>query len=219
MLSPSKCDSGRLMISLSTYLLFVAASAAVVIVPGPTVTVIIANSLRSGAGAGLLNIAGTQIGLALMLIVMAFGFASIVEQMAGLFDILRLIGAAYLVWLGVSLWRAGGALADPDSAGLRRQSKKGYLLQGFLVIWSNPKALFFFGAFIPQFVNPALDPVPQVLLLGGTFMVIATILDGVYALAAGKAGGMLTRSRVGILEKISGTCLIGGGIWLAAARE
>ena len=207
------------MIDITTYLLFVAASAAVVIVPGPTVTVIIANSLRAGVTAGLMNVAGTQVGLGLMLLVLAFGFASIVEQMASLFDVIRLIGAAYLVWLGIKLWRANGALADITMSPDSRKNHHGYFWQGFLVIWSNPKALFFFGAFIPQFVNPMIDPVPQTLILGATFMVVATLLDGAYAVAAGKAGRMLTRGNISVLEKISGTCLIGGGLWLALQRR
>lgn len=207
------------MIDITTYLLFVAASAAVVIVPGPTVTVIIANSLRAGVMAGIMNVVGTQVGLGLMLFVLAFGFASIVEQMASVFNIIRLLGAAYLVWLGIKLWRADGALADIAMTPGSSKQNRGYFWQGFLVIWSNPKALFFFGAFIPQFVNPALDPIPQILILGATFMAVATFLDGAYAVAAGRAGRLLTRGKIGLLEKISGTCLIGGGLWLAMQRK
>lgn len=206
-------------IELSSYLLFVAATIAVVAVPGPTVTVIIANSLRSGVRAGLMNVAGTQCGLALMLVVLALGFSTIVERMAGVFEIVRLIGAAYLIWLGVKLWKSGGSLTDINPAVGARTSMQEYFLQGVLVIWSNPKALFFFGAFIPQFVDPAVDTMPQILLLGATFMVVATFLDGVYALAAGKAGGLLTRGRLSILEKLSGSFLIGGGLWLALDRD
>ncbi len=207
------------MIDLATYLLFLAASVAVVIVPGPTVTVIIANSLRDGTMAGMMNVAGTQVGLGLMLLVLAFGFASIVEQMAAVFDIIRLIGAAYLIWLGIKLWHANGALADIAMTPGSGMQKTGFFWQGFLVIWSNPKALFFFGAFIPQFVNSTLDPVPQILILGATFMAVATALDGAYAIAAGKAGQLLTRGKISVLEKISGTCLIGGGLWLALQRR
>jgi threonine/homoserine/homoserine lactone efflux protein len=212
-------NQAKSMIEPTTFLLFAAASAAVVIVPGPTVTVIIANSLRSGIAAGLMNVAGTQLGLALMLLVLAFGFASIVEQMSTVFEVIRLIGAAYLIWLGINLWRANGALADAPKGKQKPMLMRGYFAQGFLVIWSNPKALFFFGAFIPQFVNPAYDPLPQVLLFGATFMAIATLLDGAYAVAAGKAGDLLTRGKISILEKVSGSCLIGGGLWLAFDRR
>ena len=87
------------------------------------------------------------------------------------------------------------------------------------MVWANPKALLFFGAFIPQFVDPAGDTMAQILVLGLTFMVLATMLDGAYALAAGKMGAMLSRGRVRLIERISGTFLIGGGLWLALARR
>ncbi len=204
---------------MTTYLMYIAASAAVVIVPGPTVTLIIANSLRSGARAGLMNVAGTQAGLAVMLVVLAAGLSTIVDSMAGVFEIIRLLGAAYLIWLGIGLWRAGGSLGDLKADGLSSKRPRKYFWQGFLVIWSNPKALVFFGAFIPQFVDPGLPPLPQVILLGITFMVIATLLDGAYALLAGHGGELLSRRRICVLERLSGSCLIGGGLWLVLSRR
>ena len=206
------------MIDTATYLMYVAASIAIIIVPGPTVTVIIANSLRAGASAGLMNVAGTQAGLAVMIVALAAGLTTIVSNMGVLFEIIRLLGAGYLVWLGVKLWRSNGSLADtPQDAGSKAAG--GYFWQGFLVIWSNPKALVFFGAFIPQFIVPTQDALPQVMLLGVTFMALATLLDGAYALVAGKTGTLLARSNVRLLERLSGTCLIGGGIWLALTRR
>src|SRR5438105_13980200 len=97
-------------------LAYVAACFAIVIVPGPTVTLIIANSLRHGARAGLFNVAGTQLGLALMIAVLCVGLASIIATMGVWFDWVRLAGAAYLVWLGVKLLRGTGAL---DASGCR----------------------------------------------------------------------------------------------------
>ena len=211
------------MIDLPTYLLFIAASAALVVVPGPTVTVIVANSLNAGSRAGLLNVAGTQLGLGLMVLVLAFGFASIVEKMAVVFDVVRFIGAIYLIWLGIKMWRANGGLVSPmeadAAAGMSGKGWFTYFFQGFLVIWSNPKALFFFGAFIPQFVDPAHDPIPQVLMLGATFMVVGTLLDGAYAVAAGQMRKLVTSGKVVILEKLAGCFLISGGVWLAFSRR
>lgn len=203
--------------SITTLWLFVLASAAVVVVPGPTVTVIVANSLSRGTRAGLLNVLGTQLGLLLMIGVLALGFAAIVGRLAVLFDIIRIVGAVYLVWLGWKLWRADGALvrAAVDEVSVRGGAS--YVVQGFLVIWSNPKALFFFGAFIPQFVDPEHAAAPQVLLLGLLFMAVATVLDAVWAVLAGRAAGWLGGQRVRYLEKLSGTCLVGGGAWLLLA--
>lgn len=203
-------------IALSLYLAYVLACIAIVIVPGPTVTVIIANGLRHGARAGLLNVAGTQAGLAVMLAVLAGGLHVIVEAMSHVFDWVRLAGAAYLVWLGVKLWRSDGTLGQAEA---RPRNGGSFFWQGFLVILSNPKALFFFGAFIPQFIDPAGNALVQTLVLGATFMAVATVLDGGYAVLAGRAGRLLSRTRVRTLEVVSGTCLVGGGIWLALARR
>lgn len=205
------------MIDATTWLTYVAASTLVVVVPGPTVTVIIANSLRAGPASGLLNVAGTQAGLLLMVIVLAAGLSTIVASAGLVFEVLRIVGAAYLIWLGVKMWRADGRLAEA-AAGPARSHKR-YFWQGFLVIWSNPKALLFFGAFIPQFVDPVGNPALQVTLLGLTFMAIAAVLDGAYAVAAGKTGALLSRHNVRWLERISGSFLIGGGIWLALTRR
>ena len=203
------------MIETQTLIAFTLASAAIIIVPGPTVTVIIANSLRHGASAGLRNVAGTQFGILTMIVVLAAGLSVVVELMSYAFDWLRLIGAAYLIWLGIKLWRARGTLAETGSA----RSGESFFWQGFIVIWSNPKALFFFGAFIPQFVDPAGAAVMQSMLLGVIFMVVATIFDGAYAILAGRTGALLSRNNVRLVEMVSGTCLIGGGIWLALARR
>jgi len=203
------------MIDPATWLTFAIASIALVIVPGPSVTVIIANSLRHGAGAGLRNVAGTQFGLITMIIVLAAGLSAVVELMSVAFDWLRLAGAAYLIWLGIKLWRSKGTLGEADT----RRPGGSFFWQGFIVIWSNPKALFFFGAFIPQFVDPAGNAVMQTLLLGTTFMAIATLFDSLYALFAGRTGALLSHRNVRFVEMISGTCMIGGGLWLALTRR
>ncbi len=205
-----------LSLSVEVYLAYVLACIAIVIVPGPTVTVIIANSLRHGAKAGLLNVAGTQVGLAVMLGVLAGGLHYIVESVAHVFDWLRLAGAAYLIWLGIKLLRSDGTMGNATDV---PRANGSFFWQGLVVILSNPKALFFFGAFIPQFVDPSGNAMAQTVLLGATFMLVATILDGAYALLAGGAGKWLSRTRVRALEIGSGICLIGGGVWLALARR
>ena len=195
---------------------FALASFLIVVVPGPTVTVIIANSLKHGTRAGLLNVLGTQIGLIMMVAILAVGMSAVVANMGSVFEVLRIVGAAYLIWLGIKMWRSDGALGTQEAA-VRPMGS--FVLQGFIVIWSNPKALLFFGAFIPQFVDPAGSAALQTIIFGSTFMVMATLFDSVYAFAAGGAGGWLSRERVRLTERISGTFLIGGGLWLAFARR
>jgi threonine/homoserine/homoserine lactone efflux protein len=127
----------------------------------------------------------------------------------------RLAGAAYLVWLGWKLLRSSGALDRPGQVPAPRG---GFFLQGFLVMLSNPKVLLFFGAFIPQFVDPRGDHVAQIALLGATAMAVAAISDGAYAVLTGRAGTLLARRHVRRLSRASGICLIGGGVWLALTR-
>lgn len=203
-------------LEFNTLFTFIAACVVIVIVPGPTVTVIIANSMRHGARAGLLNVAGTQIGLLSMIAIVAAGLEIITTSLAFLFDWLRLLGAAYLIWLGVKLLRSDGSLGQENA---REPARGSWLLQGFLVIWSNPKALLFFGAFIPQFIDPSQNATLQTLLYGGIFMIVGAILDGAYALLAGRAGAALSRRNIRGVEIFGGTCLVGGGLWLALDRS
>jgi threonine/homoserine/homoserine lactone efflux protein len=191
---------------------FCAAATALAIVPGPTVTVIVANSLRYGARAGLLNVAGTQLGVAIWLAIAVMGLGAAIEVMGVWFDLLRYAGAAYLVWLGIKLLRSKGDLAMATE---RARPKGSFFLQGLIVILSNPKMLVLFGALIPPFISPAGDYACQLLTLGLTFAGIALAGDSIYALAAGKAGLWLSRSRIRVIEVASGACLTAGGLWLA----
>ena len=197
--------------TLEAYIAFCLAAIAIVIVPGPTVTVVIANSLKYGQRAGFLNVAGTQAGLVVWMAVAIAGLASAITVMGVWFDVIRITGAVYLVWLGIKLLRSKGELL----AAAASKPKGGFFLQGFVVILSNPKVLLVFGALIPQFISPNGDYLNQLILLGLSFMIIATVFDSLYALAAGNAGSWLSKSRIRCVEVSSGLCLIGGGIWLA----
>ncbi|MGO4124698.1 LysE family translocator [Inquilinus sp. YAF38] len=199
--------------TIEIYLAYIAACILVAIIPGPSVTLIVANSLTHGTRAGLLNIFGGQIGLVLMLGVLIVGLAAVVEAMGQWFEWLRLAGAAYLVWIGWKLLRTPDTLAEPV-----RPPRGGFVLQGLLVALSNPKMLLFFGAFIPQFIQPGGDQSSQVLLLGATALVVAALSDGMYALLTGRAGSALSRRHVRLVSRTGGVCLIGGGVWLALAR-
>ncbi len=197
--------------TLEAYIAFCLAAIAIVIVPGPTVTIVIANSLKHGARAGLLNVAGTQAGLLVWMAIAIAGLASAITYMGVWFDVLRIAGAAYLIWLGIKLIRSKGQL----TAAAATAPRGGFFFQGFVVILSNPKVLLVFGALIPQFISKDGDYLNQLVLLGLSFMVIATVFDSLYAFAAGNAGSWLSQKRVRFVEVSSGLCLIGGGLWLA----
>jgi threonine/homoserine/homoserine lactone efflux protein len=203
------------IMSLQLYLAFVVTCIALALLPGPIVTLLIANGLRHGTRAALINIAGVQAGLAIVIGIVAIGLTTLMATLGYWFDWVRLAGAAYLVWLGIKLIRAPvegiGSDAPPPPRG-------GFFLQGLLVSLSNPKVLVFFGAFIPQFVDLSRDHVSQVTLLGVTFMAIAAITDALYALLAGRARTFFSARRTRLVSRVSGGFMVGGGIWLALTR-
>lgn len=205
------------MFSLATLIPYLSACFLLAVVPGPTVTVILANSLRSGTLAGLSIIAGTQLGLVAMILVVALGLQAVMGSMAFAFDWIKLAGAAYLIWLGFNMLRSKGDLGT--AAAGPEKSYRRLILDGFLVIWSNPKALIFLGAFLPQFVSKEGATFPQVVVLGLFFMLIAGASDSLYAVLGRRARGLLSAARVKILSRVSGAILMVGGIWLALVRK
>ncbi len=198
------------------YLAYLAACIVIMVVPGPSVTLIIANSLTHGTRAGLLNVAGTQAGIALMIALVGFGLASLIAALGWWFEWVRLAGAAYLIWLGIGLLRTKAPSGDMRTTPLPRG---GFLLQGFLVAVSNPKTLVFFSAFIPQFIDPTNPYAQQVAIMGVTAVAVASLSDGAYAILVGGAGRRISRAHIKWLSRISGGFLVGGGLWLALSRS
>ena len=201
--------------SLELYLAYVVACIALALLPGPNVTLLIANGLRHGTRAAMICLAGTQVGLAIVIAIVGAGLTTLMATMGYWFDWVRLAGAAYLIWLGIGMLRAKATFTATEDA---VPPRGGFFLQGLLVLMSNPKVLVFFGAFIPQFVDMKGDHFSQVVLLGATFMVIAGITDAVYALLAGRARVFLSERRALLLSRMSGLFMIGGGVWLALTR-
>jgi homoserine/homoserine lactone efflux protein len=201
--------------SLEIYAAYVLACIVIILVPGPTVTLIIASSMRHGIRAGLLNVAGTQVGIAVMIGIVGIGLTSMIESAGHWFEWLRLLGAAYLIWMGWQMLRAGGRLAE---GAVPVPPRGGFFLQGFLVAISNPKTLIFFGAFIPQFLDPKGNYPLQIVIMGATALIFAAMSDSTYAMLAGRAGRLLSARRIKLLSRLSGGFLIGGGLWLAFSR-
>ena len=190
---------------------FLIASFLVVIVPGPTVSLIIANSLKSGTRAGILNVVGTQLGLIILILLLAMGFKVISPFLEDLIKFVRIVGAFYLMMLGY-LSFSSKELSD-NSEKIKKFDKK-FILQGFIVILSNPKAFLFLGAFIPQFININQPIGSQIIYFGILFMIVGAIFDGMYAVVFGKFREIIINKYINILNKLGGTLLFFVGLWL-----
>ena len=198
---------------------FIAACILLGLTPGPNMSLILANTLTSGLRAGLLTLAGTTTGLALLVGAATVGMSSVLVFMSEWFDVIRSIGALYLVYLGArQLWslrqrRAQGALPPgrPNGANL--------YFEGLLVSLSNPKVLLFLGAFLPQFIDPTRDAVMQLSLLAVLFVAVLAAVDVGYTLMVARARASSNAARLRLLDGLAGIVLLLGGLALAMARR
>lgn len=206
------------MISTTVLLAFLATSVLLALTPGPNMSLIIASTLSGGLRSGLVTLAGTGTGLAILSAIAAAGMSSIMVLMAEWFDVIRWAGAIYLVVLGVrqlrGWWlRRGGALPPPPPA------VGTTYIQGLMVALSNPKVLLFLGAFFPQFVDPSSDPVPQLAVLATIFVVTLILVDVGYTVVVARARSALDPKKLAALDGAAGALLVAGGLVLATARR
>jgi threonine/homoserine/homoserine lactone efflux protein len=202
--------------AIEVILAFVAASFVLAVVPGPVVTLTIANSLAYGTRAGAVTVLGTALGSSLLLLAGGIGMAWLLALLADWFTWLRLAGAAYLIWLGARHWRAGNKPAGDASP----RAKASLFWHGVLVAVTNPKTILFYAAFFPQFMDPSQPAGPQIVLLSVLFLVTAHSTDMGYALLAGRVRPYLVRPEYHRLRnRISGVLLIATGAALAFARR
>tara|TARA_Y100000590_G_scaffold275418_1_gene309244 strand:+ start:269 stop:865 length:597 start_codon:yes stop_codon:yes gene_type:complete len=192
-------------------ILFLIASFLVVVVPGPTVSLIIANSLKSGMRAGILNVVGTQLGLIILIFLLALGFKAISPFLEDVIRVVRIIGSIYLMILGY-LGFTSKKLSE-NSVKIKKFDKK-FILQGLIVILSNPKAFLFLGAFIPQFIDINQPIASQIISFGILFMIVGAIFDGAYAIIFGKFREVIINKYINLLNKLGGSLLFFVGLWL-----
>jgi homoserine/homoserine lactone efflux protein len=200
--------------SPSLWAAFAGATAVLMLIPGPNVALIVANSLRFGVSAGLLTVAGTSAAMVAQLTVASLGVTAIFGALAEAFWTLRWLGVAYLVWLGIRAWREPAS----DLSETRAAPPSKTFGRGFLVSLTNPKTLAFYAAFLPQFLDPAKPLGPQMAILSLTFVAVAVIIDSGWALLAARARSVV--ARFGRLRnRLTGTALIGAALGLALARR
>jgi threonine/homoserine/homoserine lactone efflux protein len=206
------------MLPTGHLLAFALLSFALIVVPGPNVLFVISRSLQLGRAAGVGTAVGGQIGVYAQVAAVAFGIGVVVERSVTVFTVIKLAGAAYLIYLGVQAVRHRRSLAEALGAAVPAKTPLRILRDGFLVGVTNPKAIIFFAAVLPQFADRGAGHVPaQMLLLGAIFVSIAVLSDGTWALAAGTARAWLGRSprRLELIGGTGGLVMIGIGASLA----
>ena len=196
---------------------YVAACFIFSIVPGPSVTVVLANSLSRGTAAGFWTILGTELSMFSMVLVVAFGLEAVMAVVGEAFVWIKLIGAAYLVWIGWRMFTSDGQLGAAKAT--KQRTPLHYVIEAALVNWSNPKTLLFLGAFLPQFVDLTQPAFLQIVVLGLIVMAVATLTDAFYAILAGRARHALRAARVRLMNRVAGSMLMIGGVWLALQKR
>ncbi|MGC0369689.1 LysE family translocator [Microbacterium sp. SLBN-111] len=210
------------MIPWENLVAFVLASAVIIVIPGPSVLFVIGRSIALGRRAGVLSVVGNSLGTIPAVIAVAFGVGAIVASSVVAFTVVKIVGAVYLVWLGIQAIRHRRDGAAFAAVGTR--STWTLLRQGMVVGVTNPKTIAFFVAVLPQFVSPAAGPVwAQMLALGLLFQAMALICDSTWALAAGTARAWFARSprRISGLAGAGGVMMIGlgGALALTGAKS
>jgi threonine/homoserine/homoserine lactone efflux protein len=204
------------MMPIELYLAFIAATVILMVIPGPNVALIVANSVAHGTRFGLLTVAATSSAVVLHLALTVAGATAVLNVLAASFDWLRWLGVAYLIWLGVSAWRA--PVTDLAQTRAQARSARVIFARGFLVGLTNPKTLLFYGAFFPQFITPGPDAGRQLLLLAMTFLLVAIVCDSTWAILAGRLRALLV-AHARLRNRLAGGLLVGAGLGLAMARR
>lgn len=211
------------MVPPENLLAFTLAALVLIVIPGPSVLFTIGRALALGRMGGLLSVLGNALGLLPVIGLVALGVGGIVAQSIVLFTIVKVAGAAYLVYLGVQAIRHRYRAAEEATGSLPPRSAWRQLGEGFVVGITNPKTIAFFVAVLPQFVDLSAGAVPlQMIQLGLVFFVIALISDGIWALAAAGARSWFGKSpkRIARLSATGGGLMIGlGGILLFTGAE
>ncbi len=197
----------------TTFGVFVAASLALTLVPGPAVFYIITRSVDQGRPAGLASVLGVGAGGLVHVAFAAVGLSAILASSATAFSVVKWLGVAYLVWLGFQRLFAGDDADTPTAAEPARLSR--IFSQGVAVNVLNPNTALFFFAFLPQFLDPSQGAAwARILVLGGTFVGLALISDGLYALLASTLGDWLRRKSASVRFR-RGQRYVSGGVYLA----
>lgn len=208
---------------IELWLAFALASTALLTVPGPTVMLVVSYALGQGRGSAWATVPGVALGDFTAMTVSLLGAGAVLAASATLFAVLKYAGAAYLIWLGIKLWRA-----EPSIEGLNggrqdagRGAARGAMFRNAYVVTAlNPKSVVFFTAFVPQFIAAERTLIPQLVILEATFLTLAAISAALWAILAGEMRARFHRPEtVRLANRIGGGVMIGAGLLTAAARR
>lgn len=203
--------------TLELYLSYIVACFVVLAVPGPTILLVISYALSQGRRAALSTVVGVGFGDAIAVTVSLAGLGAIMATSATAFAVVKWVGAAYLIYLGIKMWRTQPQLSLTDQPEV---SGRKMTLHTTLVTALNPKGIAFFIAFLPHFMSPAAPAAPQLVILGATFVVLGVVNAALYALFAAHLRARITRpSTLKWANRAGGTMLLGAGLITATLRR
>jgi threonine/homoserine/homoserine lactone efflux protein len=204
-------------VTVATFIAFVAASGVLLLIPGPTVLLVVSYALGQGLRTALPMAIGVALGDFTAMTLSMLGLGALLAASGAVFTGLKWLGAAYLIFLGIKLWRAGGKLdAKPRSDATKPAKMLGH---AWLVTALNPKSLTFFIAFMPQFIDRDADFLTQMLIFEATFLTLAFVNALGYALIASRARAFVRNAHaITVVNRIGGSLLIGAGIASVSLR-
>jgi threonine/homoserine/homoserine lactone efflux protein len=206
--------------TLEVWLAFALASAVLLAIPGPTVMLVVSFALGRGRESAWATVPGVSLGDLTAMTVSLAGAGAVLAASATLFTALKLAGAAYLVWLGIGLWRAAPEKLMPSRAGGRARGLRGMFWRAYVVTALNPKSIVFFIAFVPQFVVAQAPLMPQFTIMVATFVGLAAVNVALWALLAGEMRRRFERpGTMRWISRVGGSFLIGAGLLTAMARR
>jgi len=208
------------MVPFELYLAFIGATLLLCVIPGPVVTYLVAVGIRQGWRDALIGLSGCSTAIAIHMVLVVAGLDTLLLVLGPWTGILQLIGAAYIVWLGISAWRTPIIAEGADTPETPRLKPAVLYRRGLLVSITNPKTLIFYAAFFPQFIAPDRPTLPQLVMLAFTFITLSALSDGTYAIASGHLAPYLKSPRAQLIRnRVTGIVFAVTGLTLAFTRS
>ncbi len=204
--------------TLEMWIAFIFASEIILVIPGPTIILVISQAISHGRSAVIPLVVGVTIGDFTAMTLSILGLGAILKTSASLYFFLKWIGAAYLIYLGIKLWRSN---SDKYEISIIHKETSNHILfkRAFIVTALNPKSIAFFVAFLPQFIHPYRQTFPQLLILGSTFLFLATVNATIYAIFAGQLRDTMQNEKVRCwFNRCGGTALVSAGILISTIQ-